>query len=66
MGHFMDAPSPQKHWKFYNVTTTNAIKMKLTKIVHLYDTFQEAIDWNVTRRVQEGAIFVEIGLDLGK
>ena len=42
MGHFMVAPSPQKHLKFYNFTTTNGIKMKLTTIVHLHETFHLA------------------------
>ena len=35
MGHFMDAPSPWRHFKFYTVTTGNDIKMKLTGIMHL-------------------------------
>ena len=42
MSHFMDAASPRKHWKFYNLTTANAIEMKLTMIVYLYDTFHLA------------------------
>ena len=39
MAHFMDAASPQKHWKIYNLTTTNAIKMKFTTITYIHDTF---------------------------
>ena len=39
MSHFMDAPLPQKHFKFFNFTTRNAIKMKLTTIVYLYEHF---------------------------
>ena len=29
----------QKHLKVYNLTTTNAIKMKLTMIMYLHETF---------------------------
>ena len=39
MGHFMDPPSPRNSLKFYNLTARNAMKMKLTTIVHLYKTF---------------------------
>ena len=39
MNHFMDAPLPRKHLKFYNLETRNAIKMKLTMIMYLHDTF---------------------------
>ena len=42
MGYFMDIPSPWKHSKIYNFTTTNAIKMKLSTIVHLFETFHFA------------------------
>ena len=42
MTNFMGAPSPRKYLKFYNFTTKNAIKMKLTTIVHLHKTFHLA------------------------
>ena len=32
MAHFMDAPSLRKHLKFYNFTTRNAMKIKLTTL----------------------------------
>ena len=38
-GHFMDAASPQKHLKIYNLTTTNATLMKITIIMCLYKMF---------------------------
>ena len=38
----MDAPSPQKHFQFYNFITTNAIKMKLTTSIDLHNTFHLA------------------------
>ena len=31
--HFMDAASPRKHLKLYNLTTTNATLMNLTAII---------------------------------
>ena len=34
MDHFMDAGSPRNNLKFYNLVTTNAIKMKLAKIMY--------------------------------
>ena len=49
-GHFMDAASPRKHLKIYNLTTTNATLMKLTTIMYLYKTFNLAEDWGVTHR----------------
>ena len=39
MGHFMDAPLPRKHFRFFNLPTRNAIKVKLTVTVHLHKTF---------------------------
>ena len=38
-GHFMDAASPRKHLKIYNLTTTNAALMKLTIFMYLHKTF---------------------------
>ena len=49
-GHFMDAASPQKHLKIYNLTTTNATLMKLTTIMYLHKMFNLAEDWGVTHR----------------
>ena len=46
----MDTASPRKHWKIYNLTTTNAIKIKLTTIVYLHEAFHLAKDWGVTHR----------------
>ena len=42
MGHFMDAAPPRNNLKFYNLGTTNAIKMKLTTIMYLHETFDLA------------------------
>ena len=42
MGHFMDAAPPRNNLKFYNLGTTNAIKMKLTTIMYLLETFDLA------------------------
>ena len=35
-GHFMDAESTRKTLKTFDLTTTNAILMKLTTIIYLY------------------------------
>ena len=43
----MDAASPQKHLKIYNLTTTNATLMKLTMIMYLHKKFNVAEDWGV-------------------
>ena len=43
-GHFMDAASPRKHLKIYNLTTTNGALMKLTIIMNLHKTFNLAED----------------------
>ena len=48
--NFMDAASPQKHLKIYNLTATNAALMKLTTIMYLHNTFNLAKDWGVTHR----------------
>ena len=37
--HFMAAALPQKHLKFYNFGTTNAILMKLSRTMYHYETF---------------------------
>ena len=47
-GHFMDAESVRKTLKIYNLTTANAIFMKLTTIMYLSDTFNLEKDWSVT------------------
>ena len=49
-GHFMDAASPQKHLKIYNLTTANATLMKLIIIMYLHKMFNLAEDWGVTHR----------------
>ena len=49
-GHFMDAASPRKHLKIYNLTTTNATLMKLTLIMYLHKKFNLAKDWGVNHR----------------
>ena len=46
----MDAASPQNHLKIYNLTTTNAVKMKLTTIMYLQDNFNLTNDWGVTHK----------------
>ena len=56
MAQFMDAALPQKHLKIYNLTTTNAIKTKLTTIVYLHEAFHLAKDLGVAYRVWEGVI----------
>ena len=38
----MDAALPRKHMKIYNLTTTNAIKAKLTTIIYIHETFHLA------------------------
>ena len=47
-GHFMDAASPRKHLKIYNLTATNATLIKLTIIMYLHKIFNFAKDWGVT------------------
>ena len=39
-----------KHLKIHNSGTTNAILMKLTKIMYLHDTFHLAKNWGITDR----------------
>ena len=51
--HFMDAASPRKHLKLYNLTTTNATLMNLTTIMYLHKVFNLAKDWGVTHRVKK-------------
>ena len=43
-GYFMDAASPWKHLKIYNLTTTNATLMKPNVIMCLYKTFNLAVN----------------------
>ena len=49
-GHFMNAASPQKHLKIYNLTTANATLKKLTTIMYFHKMFNLAEDWSVTHR----------------
>ena len=54
-GHFMDACLVRKTLETFNLATTNAILMKLTTIVHLYQVFHMAKNEGVTqgcKRVQ--------------
>ena len=51
----MDAASPRKHLKIYNLTTANAALMKLTTIMYLHRMFNLAEDWDVTHRASNGA-----------
>ena len=51
---FMDAPSPRKPLKIYNLRTTNAMKMKVDTIVYLYVTFHLTRDLGVLQRGLEG------------
>ena len=53
MAQFMDAPSPRKLLKIYNMRTTNAIKMKLGTIVYLHETFNLTKDLGVLQRESE-------------
>ena len=50
-GYFMDAASPRKHLKIYNLTTTNATLMKLTMIMYLHKRCNVAEDWGVIHGV---------------
>ena len=38
-GHFKYVELVQKALKIYNLTTTNAIQMKLTRIIYLHNVF---------------------------
>ena len=49
-GHFMDTTFPQKHLKVYNLTTTKATLMKLTKIMYPHKVFNLAEDWGAIHR----------------
>ena len=51
---FTAAPLPRKHLKFYNLRTTNAIKMNSGRIVYLHKTFDLANDLGVAQRGSEG------------
>ena len=50
----MDTASLRKHLKIYNLTTTNAIKMKLATIVYLHETFHLVKFWGMAHGVWEG------------
>ena len=50
-GHSTDAESVWKTLKIYNLTTADAILMKLTRIIYLYDTFNLVNNWGVIQRV---------------
>ena len=47
-GCFMNAASPRKYLKIYNLTTANATLMKLTMVMYLHKTFNVAEDWDIT------------------
>ena len=42
--------------KIYNLTTTNAIPMKFTRVMYLHETFHLAKNWSVTHRSKEGVV----------
>ena len=48
--HFMDAASPWKHLKLFNLTTTNATLMNLAAMMYLHKVFNLAKDCGVTHR----------------
>ena len=50
----MDAASPWKHWKIYNLWTTYGMKMKLTTILYDHETYHLTKVWGVTYRGWEG------------
>ena len=52
MGHFMDAESRLKALKIFNLTTTNAILMKLTTIMYLHEIVTENLRVRVNLRVR--------------
>ena len=52
----MDASSPRKLLKIYNLTTRNAVKMKFTSIVYHHKTFHLTKDLGVTHQVWEGVV----------
>ena len=54
MAQFMAAPLPQKHLKIYNMTTANAMKMKLGTIVYLHETFRLTKDLSANIRAWQG------------
>ena len=43
--HFMAAASPQNNLKIYNFGTTNGMKMKLTTIMYLNETYHSEKNW---------------------
>ena len=53
---FMDAASPQKLLRIYNFRTTYAVKMKLTTIAYLHQTFHLTKDLGVTHREWQGVV----------
>ena len=52
--HFMDAESVRKALKVFNLTTTNAILMKLTTKMYLNKVFHFPKPWGVNNRAQKG------------
>ena len=44
----------REHLKIHNLTTTNAILMKLTAIMYFHNTFHLAEDCRVNHRAQDG------------
>ena len=47
MAQFMDAPSPRKLLKIFNLRTTKAIEIKLGRIVYLYEALHLTKDLGV-------------------
>ena len=43
----MDGALPRKRLKIYNLTTANAVKMRLTRIVYLHGNFYLEKYWGV-------------------
>ena len=46
----MDTTFPQKYLKVYNLTTTKATLMKLTRIMYPHKVFNLAEDWGAIHR----------------
>ena len=56
MAQSMAAPLPRKLLKIYNLTTTNAIKMKLDTIMYLDENFHLTKDLGFALRASQGVI----------
>ena len=49
--HFMHTELVRKNLKIFNLTTTNAILMKLSKIMYLYEIFNLTKSWTIIPRM---------------